>query len=80
MIKDSEPNFPLYAALGARIRQLRKSQGLGQEQLADLVGVTRTSITNIEAGRQRVPLDRIYDIADALDVQAVDLLPPNGVV
>jgi transcriptional regulator with XRE-family HTH domain len=46
-----------------------------QDELARRVGMTRTSITNIEHGRQKVQLHTLYDIAAALDVPAQDLLP-----
>jgi hypothetical protein len=35
----------------------------------------RTSITNIEAGRQKAPLHVIYTICDALDVDPLKILP-----
>lgn len=47
-----------------------------QEELARRVGMTRTSITNIERGRQKVQLHTLYDIAAALDTPIQNLLPP----
>lgn len=51
-----------------------------QTQLADVAGVLRTTIANIESGRQRVPLHVLYKLATSLDVEARDLLPPNAEV
>lgn len=67
----------LYATIGDNIRSARSAQNLTQAQLAEMVGLTRTSITNIETGQQRLPIDRLYDIADALGMQATALLPKN---
>jgi DNA-binding XRE family transcriptional regulator len=67
----------LYRAVGEAIRSIRLAQGMTQQQLATAVGFLRTSVVNIEAGRQRVPLATLYDIADALGVQATALLPRN---
>lgn len=67
----------LYRAVGEAIRSTRLAQDMTQEQLAKAVGFLRTSVVNIEAGRQRVPLATLYDIADALGVQATALLPRN---
>lgn len=67
----------LYRAVGDAIRSARLAQDMTQAQLAHAVGFRRTSVVNIEAGRQRVPLATLYDIADALGVQAVALLPRN---
>jgi len=50
---------------------------MSQEQLAKAIEFARTSIVNIEAGRQRLTIDTLYDIADALKIQAVSLLPRN---
>jgi len=50
-----------------------------QDRLATLVGLSRTSITNIEKGRQRVSLHQLYRISDALGISPDMLLPllPN---
>lgn len=72
-------NIPQYdwiwLIIGSRIQLLRKEQGLTQEFLAAQVGLTRTSITNLESGKQRVNLETLYDIAEWLDVEIYDLLP-----
>ncbi len=72
-----EEGAALYAAIGMAIREARQDQQMTQEQVADAIGFQRTSIVNIEAGRQRLTLDTLYDIADVLQVQAVSLLPRN---
>lgn len=69
----------LYTALGGMIRARRSQMGMTQDELARWVGMTRTSVTNIERGRQKVQLDTLYDIAAALEVPARDLLPPAAV-
>lgn len=65
-----------YDALGRRIYQLRKRRGLTQEQLGArlLPPVTRASIANIEAGKQRVLAHSVAQLADALSVSADALL------
>ena len=72
-----EPVGVLYWTIGVAIRKARISMGIGQQELADLVSMRRTSIVNIEGGRQRLPIATLYDIADALGVQAANLLPCN---
>ena len=37
--------------LSENIKTIRKSKGLSQEELADLVGVTRQTISSIETGQ-----------------------------
>ena len=60
--------------LGRRIRAARDKK-LTQEGLAERVGLSRTAITNIERGRQRLLVNQLVDIARALEVDAARLLP-----
>ncbi len=65
----------LYQAIGLKIEKLRNKRKLTQESLAETCGLTRTSIVHIERGRQKLPIDRLYSIAEALQVTVFDLLP-----
>ena len=65
----------LYRYIGQRIRTARTSTGLTQRQLADRLGVERTSITNVEAGRQRIPVHMLYRFCVALEIEVIELLP-----
>jgi transcriptional regulator with XRE-family HTH domain len=53
-------------AVGRMIRILRKQAGLTQQELANRVGMERTSICNIELGHQILTEKSIVAIADAL--------------
>lgn len=67
----------LYAEVGARIRKTRESKvpRLTQGDLAKLLDVERTSITNIENGTQRATLLLLYGVAQQLQVPLTRLLP-----
>lgn len=65
----------LYDLLGENIRKFRTQQGLTQEQLAHKIDLTRTSIVNIEQGRQHPPLYLVFDLANALQVSLEELVP-----
>lgn len=70
------------AAVGGRIRALRLKRGLTQEALALRSGVTRNVLINVELGQRGLLFERLFDIADALDVPPSALLgpdPPVGV-
>jgi transcriptional regulator with XRE-family HTH domain len=69
---------PLYQEIGERVRKERDELGFSQIELAAEIGMTRTSVVNIEAGRQRLPIHTLYAIADALGVSVACLLPDNG--
>lgn len=70
-------NEQFYREFGRTLREHRQRTGgeLSQEQLAKRVGLSRTSITNIEKGRQQIPLHMLYLLADALGVDPISLLP-----
>jgi transcriptional regulator with XRE-family HTH domain len=51
---------------------------LSQAALGDLVGLSRTSITNIEAGRQNVVAFTVRLLARYLETSADDLLETDG--
>ncbi len=54
--------------IGARIRVARKERGLTQMQLADKVGVSFQQIQKYETGKDRIFVERLQQIAKALDV------------
>jgi len=64
-----------YEAFGERVRKARAAQGLNQQELGSAVGLNRTSISNIEKGRQRVALHMLFEFAAALRVEPESLLP-----
>lgn len=66
----------LYQRIGARIKQQRVQNNLTQSDLATTASMLRTSITNIETGRQKTPLHVLYKLCLILDIDIRSLLPP----
>lgn len=68
-----------YKMIGLNIAYQRKLKGLTQLQLAELVNISRTHMSNIEAPNvpTSISLETLLDIADALDVPAANLLDFN---
>jgi transcriptional regulator with XRE-family HTH domain len=64
-----------YAAVGGNVRSKRTESGMSQSMLAQRIGFTRSSVANLEAGRQRIALHLFVKIEQALDCQPGDLLP-----
>lgn len=54
--------------LGDLIRCHRKKSGLTQKQLADLAGVGKTVVFDIEHGKETVQFDSLKKICDALNI------------
>ncbi len=55
--------------VGKRIRQRRWLVGMTQQELGDAVGIKFQQIQKYETGANRVSASRLWEIADALDVQ-----------
>jgi len=70
---DGERAF--YIAFGKMLADARRKKHISQEMLADELGLTRTSVTNIEKGRQPVQLYSLYRIARLLRTDVKNLLP-----
>lgn len=60
--------------VGRTIRVLRKSSGMSQADLAREIGLSRTSVVNIEAGRQRPTIDTLDAVGVALGVTTGSLV------
>lgn len=56
-----------------RIAELRKEKKLSQAELADIVGVTRQTITSIETGKYIASLPLAYRIAKFFDLKIEDV-------
>jgi len=69
----------LYQAFGNLVRLNRERRpDLTQEKLGRLVGLSRTSIVNIEKGRQHIALHQLFALAEALKVRPEALLPSSA--
>jgi len=55
--------------LGARIKELRKSRAMSQEQLAEKIDVDPKHLSRIEVGRGYPSLDALENIARVLNVE-----------
>lgn len=54
--------------IGKKIRILRKTRGLTQEQLADKLNIKRATISNYEIGRRSPHIKELEEISEALGV------------
>lgn len=61
---------------GQRVQALRKGKGLTQEQLAEVIGKSVDTISNIERGFSSTRIKTAGDIAETLGVTLADLFAP----
>jgi transcriptional regulator with XRE-family HTH domain len=66
-------------SLGLRIKTLRKAKSLTQQQLADLVDVSRIYIQALESNRRLPSMKLLRRLAGALDVRVADLVQNEDV-
>ena len=59
---------------GEKLRQLRKSRGLTQEELAQVLYVSRTAVSKWESGRGYPGIDSLKEISGFFSVSIDDLL------
>ncbi len=64
----------LQQTIGKEIRTRRQSAGITQQDLASQLGLTRASVSNIEAGNQSLSVIAFLKVAAALEVAPADLL------
>jgi transcriptional regulator with XRE-family HTH domain len=64
----SNTSNPIDVHVGQRLRSLRLSKELTQEELGDLVGVSYQQIQKYETGANRISASRLYLLACRLEV------------
>lgn len=75
--KSSPPSLPkARARVAASIRRLRTAKGLSQEQLAEVAQFHRTYVSQLERCVTNISIDGLERLAEALEVDIIDLLKP----
>jgi Predicted transcriptional regulators len=67
----------LYLLIGQNVRRIRETQTprMSQEDLAEVLGLKRTSITNIERGNQKPTLDTLYRLCEHFGLEVSEVVP-----
>lgn len=60
--------------LGRRLREFRRQKGFSQEKLAETADLNTTFVGAIERGQANPTLDTLCKLANALDIEVLDLL------
>ena len=67
----------IYLEIGKRIREQRKACGLTQEKLAEHLNTIMQYISRLERAENKVSIEYLYRIAQALDCSIYTLLPAS---
>jgi len=65
----------LTVSFGLKVREQRKLKKISQEKLALLCNIDRSYMGRIERGEVNITLEKIYEIAKALEIDPKKLLP-----
>ncbi|MFX6546523.1 helix-turn-helix transcriptional regulator [Acinetobacter baumannii] len=60
---------------GQLVRKYRKEKNMSQEQLALLCNMDRSYLGRIERGEVNLTLEKIYELSNALQIKASELMP-----
>ena len=61
--------------IGGLIRNIRWTRGLSQAQLAEMINVSYQQLQKYEKGTDKVSIDRLHQLAKALDVPVTVFFP-----
>lgn len=64
----------LYTRIGEHLKTAREQRGVSQHALADAIGITRSSVANIESGRQRIQVHALIAACQALNLDPADII------
>ena len=67
-------------SFGERIKALRKTQGISQEEFAKLAGINRSYVAGMESGKRNVSLETIEKIASAFGLTLFEFFNYDTVV
>mgnify|MGYP002621205077 FL=1 len=59
--------------LGANIRKLRKIKNLSQNELAEILDISREHLAKIETAKRRISIKLLFKLSDALQVTEKDI-------
>ncbi len=67
-----------YSKIGSNIKAAREKREMKQHVLADMLGLSRASVVNIEKGRQHVTMHTLWQIATLLNSNFSDFTEGLG--
>lgn len=63
-----------YKEVGKRIKMFRINHGLTQSDLCKRINISRPSLANMEAGRQRIHLFLLHQLSEELDTPIIEII------
>ena len=64
--------------IGRNFARLRREKALTQEEVAALSGFSQQYLSGLESGKRNPTIVSIYELAQALGIDHMDLVRPDG--
>lgn len=64
--------------VGLNVKQARMAAGLTQEKLSEQSGFSQQYLSGLERGKRNPTIVTLYELAQALGVEAIELIIPPG--
>ena len=64
--------------VGRNFSRLRRERGLTQEQVEERSGFSQQYLSSLERGRRNPTVITLYELAQALGVEHLELVKPDG--
>jgi len=64
--------------IGRNFARLRRERGLTQEELEERSGFSQQYLSSLERGRRNPTVITVYELAQSMGVDYLDLLRPDG--
>ena len=58
--------------LSRRVKMIRLAQGVSQTKMAEVIGVSQTNLSNMEAGRTAITIQNLFKIQKVLGCKMAD--------
>ena len=68
------PEKNIYILIGSRIKDIRESKGMTQQQISDICDFEKSTVSRIEAGRTNLTIKTLYKISQSLGVKMTDIV------
>ena len=65
--------------LGRNIAKYRKAKGYSQNELAEVLGISREHLAKLETAKRRISLQLLFQLAQVLDVSEMQLFDFNTI-
>ncbi len=64
--------------VGRNVARLRREKGLTQEEIETRSGFSQQYLSSLERGRRNPTVITLYELAQALEVDYMELIRPDG--